>query len=242
MHLRTFTGYGYLQLLLLACLSLTFAAHLPLSNLQPRIYSQDPRNFAETTSLVSNLRSCIRTPFSAITNVGLQNYAKVLDVSPTNLKLLPPRYCFSKCANPKNPNPFTNEMAELNPEKLIVVCAVADGQGQDWPFMKACQAQEEVLRNFLVDLCSHGSSLAIAKDVIEKAAELKYDRYRCMPADPQRSTFSAFPLSTPIINDKSTSMRWNIQAFESSIYKKVASLASTSWSSSFLAVPTQLSS
>jgi hypothetical protein len=127
--------------------------------LERRDFSADLRNFNQIVDLLYNIGSRIGVPFSAITNVSL-DIPQILEIGPLDLALLPSGYSFS-CdtvvhptpVDSKPPSPFRNRMVEIDEEKISIICAeVDDEHGPQLSFMKACPGQQEVLKNFLVDL------------------------------------------------------------------------------------------
>ena len=179
------------------------AKAVPVDALVPRDFSADLRNFHQIQQLMHNLRSRIGVPFSAMRNVGLP-FHQTLEVKPLDLVLLPSGYCFS-CSSPphtepdqsKPPNPFHNEMVELDESQLLVACTdnTSDAKPDEWPLVKACPGQEKVLRDFLFDVCGHGSRLAIPKARLEKAPVFQVDKRTCMPMDSKQTTCSTTPSS-----------------------------------------------
>jgi len=170
----------------------------------PRDFSADLRNFSEVQLLLHNLRSRIGIPFTAMRNVGL-NFNHTLEVKPLDLVLLPSGYCISCSTFPqggpdfaKRPNPFRNEMIELDESQLLIACTddSAGGKADEWPLMRACPGQEEVLRTFLLDVCSHGSRIAIPKARLENAPVFEVGKHICMPKDPETISCSITPSFT----------------------------------------------
>jgi hypothetical protein len=180
------------------------AKAVPVDAIVPRDFSADLRNFHQIQQLLHNLRSRIGVPFSAMRNVGLP-FHQTLEVKPLDLVLLPSGYCFS-CSTPphtepdqsKPPNPFHNEMVELDESQLLVACTdnTSDAKPDEWPLMKACPGQEKVLRDFLFDVCGHGSRLAIPKARLEKAPVFQIDKRTCIPMNSKQTACSTTPSST----------------------------------------------
>jgi hypothetical protein len=180
------------------------AQGVPVDAIVPRDFSADLRNFHQIQQLMHNLRSRIGVPFSAMRNVGL-HFHQSLEVKPLDLVLLASGYCFS-CSTPphtepdqsKPPNPFHNEMVELDESQLLVACTdnTSDTKPDEWPLMKACPGQEKVLRDFLFDVCGHGSRLAIPKGRLEKAPVFQVNKRTCMPMNSKQTTCSTTPSST----------------------------------------------
>ncbi|KAE9364123.1 hypothetical protein N431DRAFT_388038 [Stipitochalara longipes BDJ] len=192
---------GCATALLLANFPIAHAA--PIDAIAPRDFSADLRNFNQIQRLMHNLRSRIGVPFSAMQNVGL-SIQQTLQVQPLDLVLLPSGYCFS-CSTPphtepnqsKRPNPFQNEMVELDESQLLVACTDDNSarKPDEWPLRKACPGQEKLLREFLSDVCDQGSRLAVPKARLEKAPVFQVGNRTCMPMDPKQSTCSTTPLS-----------------------------------------------
>ena len=178
----------------------------PVNAIEPRDFSADLRNFNRVQHLLHNLRSRIGVPFSAMQNVGLA-FQQTLEVQPLDLVLLPTGYCFSCSTSPhnppdqsKSPDPFRNEMVELDESQLLVACTdnTSDAKPDEWPLMKACPGQERLLREFLTDVCNHGSRLAVPKARVEKAPIFQIDKRICMPMNPKQINCSTTPLSAQV--------------------------------------------
>lgn len=174
----------------------------PTEVIERRDFSADLRNFHQIQLLLHNMKSRIGIPFTAMRNVGLK-YDQTIEMKPLDLVLLPNGYCFS-CSTPSNaapdeskrPNPFDNQMVEIDESKLLVACAAEEPTyNEEWPLMKACPGQERVLKDFLVDLSSHGSRLGAPKARIEHAPIFELNKRTCMPKDP-KSTCSPKVTST----------------------------------------------
>jgi hypothetical protein len=188
--------------LLLAGVPITQGA--PVDAMAPRDFSADIRNFGQIQQLMYNLRSRIGIPFYAMRNVRL-SFNQTLEVKPIDLVLLPSGYCFS-CSTPshgepdyvRRPNPFRNEMVELDELQILVACTddTEGGKPNEWPLMKACPGQEKVLREFLLDVSSHSSRLAVPKARLENAPVFEVDKRACMPRDPKQTTCSTTPSLT----------------------------------------------
>jgi hypothetical protein len=163
----------------------------PVDAIAPRDFSADLPNFSQVQLMLHNLRSRIGIPFTAMRNVGL-NFNHTLEVKPYDLVLLPSGYCFSCSTSPhggpdyaKGPNPFRNEMVEVDESQLLIACTddSAGGKADDWPLMRACPGQEEVVRTFLLDISSYGSKIAIPKARLENAPLFEVGKHICMPED-----------------------------------------------------------
>jgi hypothetical protein len=179
-------------MLQLAMTNTTDEAHI----LGERDFSAGLRNFNQIVQLLYNIRSRIGIPFSVMTNVGL-SISQILKVDPLDLVLLPSRYCFS-CdttahSTPEDsrlPSPCRNRMVEIDEEQIIIICAEVDEEHDPkLPSMKACPRQQEVLEQFLADLRTRGSRLAVPRERLEKAPLLEWKYvageggYRCVPKD-----------------------------------------------------------
>lgn len=176
----------------------------PVDAIAPRDFSADLRNFSQVQLMLHNLRSRIGVPFTAIRNVGLK-FNHTLEVKPLDLILLPSGYYFSCSTSPhgeldyaKGPNPFPNEMVEVDESQLLIACTddSAGGKADEWPLMRACPGQEEILRTFLLDISSHGSMIAIPKSRLENAPVFEVGKHMCMPVDPERTSCSITPSFT----------------------------------------------
>ena len=183
----------------------------PVDAIAPRDFNADLRNFSQVQLMLHNLRSRIGIPFTAIRNVGL-NFNHTLEVKPLDLVLLPSIYCFSCPTFPhggpdfsKRPSPFRNEMIEVDESQLLIACTddSAGDKADEWPLMRACPGQEEVLRTFLLDVCSDGSRIAIPKARLENAPFFEVGKHICMPEGPERTScsitlsFTSAPLTVP---------------------------------------------
>jgi hypothetical protein len=204
--------------------------------LEERDFSADLRNFNQIVQLLYNIRSRIGIPFSAMTNVGL-SLPQILEADPLNLALLPSDSCFScdTVAHPtpddsKLPSPFMNRMVEIDEEQIIIICAEVDKEhGPELPYMKACPGQQ-VLKQFLVDLRTRGSRLAVPKDRLKKAPlwEWKYAAgeggYRCVPNNENGNGCSVVPATKKTVEfvgatgPATISMNKVFAEFERSIY------------------------
>jgi hypothetical protein len=210
--MKIFTLIGSTATLLL--IGIPIAQGAPVDAVAPRDFGADLRNFGKIQQLMYNLHSRIGIPFSAMRNVGL-SFNQTLEVKPIDLVLLPSGYCFS-CSTPphgepdyvRRPNPFRNEMVELDESQILVACTddTEGGKPNEWPLMKACPGQEKVLREFLLDVSSHGSRLAVPKARLENAPVFEVDKRTCMPKDPKQTTCSTTPsfTSTPSTGSTST--------------------------------------
>jgi hypothetical protein len=211
--MKVSTLFGGVTTALLA--GFLLAQGTPVDAIAPRDFSADLRNFGQVQLMLHNLRSRIGIPFTAMRNVGL-NFNQTLEVKPLDLVLLPSGYCFSCSTSPhggpdytKRHNPFGNEMVELDESQLLVACTddSAGGKADEWPLMRACPGQEEVLRTFLLDVSSHGSRIAIPKARLENAPEFEVGKHICMPEDPERASCSITPSFTSALSTMPSSSR-----------------------------------
>jgi hypothetical protein len=120
---------------------------------------------------------------------------------------------------------------EIDEEQIIIICAEVDEEhGPELPFMKACPGQQEVLEQFLTDLQTQGSRLAVSKERLEKAPLLEWNYiageggYRCVPKDANGVECSVVPATKKTVEFKeapgptTNSMNGNFADFEKSIY------------------------
>jgi hypothetical protein len=200
--MKASTLFGGVPTALLAGFLLAQGA--PVDAIAPRDFSADLRNFSQVQLILHNLRSRIGIPVTAMRNVGL-NFNHTLEVKPFDLVLLPSGYCFSCSIFPqsgpdfaKRPKLFRNEMVEVDESQLLIACTddPAGGKAGEWPLMGACPGQEEVLRTFFLDVCSHGSRIAIPKTRLENAPVFEVGKHVCMPEDTERMSCSISPSFT----------------------------------------------
>jgi hypothetical protein len=211
----------------------------PVDLIESRDFSANSGHWYQLQQLMHNIRSRIGVPFSAMRNVGL-GYHQTLEIDPLDLVLLPNGYCYSCATAPhsepnefKRPNPFHNEMVELDETQLLVACTGPDdARSAEWPLMKACPGQERILRDFLMDLTSDGSRLAVPKARLENAPVFNINKHTCIPKDPKQTTcaspspsMSASPTSQLLASETGTITKLrhlNVPQFAASIYSHKA--------------------
>ncbi len=173
-------------------------------------------------------------------NFGL-NFNHTLEFKPFDLVLLPSGYNFNCSTSPyggpdcaKGPNPFRNEIVEVDESQLLIACTddSEGGKADDWPLMRACPGQEQVLRTLLLDISSYGSKIAILKARLENVPMFGVGKHICMPDDPERTScsmtpsFTSAPSTVPSSSLKTfdaeislSSRLIDLEAYSSSIYQ-----------------------
>ncbi len=226
----------------------------PLEVIDRRDFSANSGHWHQLQQLMHNIRSRIGIPFTAMRNVGL-GYHQTLEIDPLDLVLLPSGYCYSCATAPhtspdesKRPNPFHNQMVELDETQLLVACTDPDdAQSSEWPLMKACPGQEHILKDFLIDLTSDGSRLAVPKTRLEIAPVFQVNKHTCMPKDSKQTTCSSQLLSTSAsptsptsqtsTSETATPSELNVLDFAASIYSH-KSLSTTADSPAMTSIST----